>query len=222
MREQDNERVLVDAWDWQTRVLHWINAILIITLALLMIGKEGMEMIGIEKALRAPVKRAHAYLGYVFVMTFLLRVFWAFAGNAYARWSDIFPFSREKRQGLAQNIKWYLSGFRSRPAQAKGHDPLASIFYLALFVVLASQAVTGLVLAGSELKMLPGAAFLTGFSGPDLEELSDALGEIHEFGFYFILFFLGAHLFGMVVHEVKEKTGLLSSMVHGKKYFPKE
>ncbi|MBI5493211.1 MAG: cytochrome b/b6 domain-containing protein [Deltaproteobacteria bacterium] len=222
MRNQDNERVLVDVWDWQTRALHWINAILVITLVLLILGKEGMEMIGIEKALRAPVKRAHAYLGYVFVLTFLLRVFWAFAGNAYARWSDIFPFSREKRQGLVQDIKWYLSGFRNHPAKVSGHDPLASIFYIALFIVLASQAATGLVLAGTEFKMLPGAAFLAGMSAPDMEELSGTLEEVHEFGFYFILFFLGAHLFGMVVHEVKEKTGLLSSMVHGKKYFPKE
>jgi Ni,Fe-hydrogenase I cytochrome b subunit len=36
------------------------------------------------------------------------------------------------------------------------------------------------------------------------------------------LFFLGAHLFGLVAHEVREKTGLLSSMVHGRKYLRRE
>lgn len=32
---------------------------------------------------------------------------------------------------------------------------------------------------------------------------------------------LSIHLFGLAVSEVKEKTGLLSSMIHGKKYLPK-
>lgn len=108
---EKSERVLVDVWDWQTRALHWVNALLIITLALLIIGKEGMEIIGVEKALRAPVKKAHAYVGYLFVVTFLLRVIWAFAGNAYAKWSDISPFGRQRWQGALQDIKWYISGF---------------------------------------------------------------------------------------------------------------
>ena len=98
--ESSNERVMVDSWDWVTRVLHWLNAGLVIALLLLIFGKEGMESIGIEKAMRAPAKKLHAYIGHAFVVTFFLRVVWGFLGNGYARWADMIPFSREKGPAL--------------------------------------------------------------------------------------------------------------------------
>ncbi|MBI5343853.1 MAG: cytochrome b/b6 domain-containing protein, partial [Deltaproteobacteria bacterium] len=196
--------------------------LLVITLMLLVIGKEGMELIGIEKSMRAPVKRLHAYIGYVFALFFILRIIWGFAGNRFARFSDIIPYRKEQRQAIWQNVRWYLSGFKGRPAGFTGHDPLASLFYIALFLVLISQALTGLLLSGLEFKTFPGVLFTGGLSSYAREALEEALGTVHEFGFYFMLFFLAAHLAGLVVHEVKEKTGLFSSMIHGKKYFTRD
>ncbi|MFQ5736876.1 MAG: cytochrome b/b6 domain-containing protein [Thermodesulfobacteriota bacterium] len=218
----EEQRVMVDVWDWQTRVLHWVNALLIISLVLLMLGNEVLGDLGVAKALRRPIKETHVYLGYIFLFTFSLRIFWAFAGNRYARWGDIIPYMKEKREAIARNIRWYLGGLRGRPARVAGHDPLASLFYIAVFLVLASQIVTGLVLAGAEFRMFPGTIFTSGLSEYTLEPLKHSLEEFHEFGFWVVLIFLGAHLAGLVVHEVKEKTGLLSSMVHGRKYFPED
>lgn len=217
-----NERVMTDVWDWQTRVLHWVNALLVIALALLILGVEGMEKIGIEKALRRPVKELHSYLGHVFAVTLFLRIIWGFAGNRYARWPDMLPFGKEGRKAIGRNIRWYLSGFRGGAARVAGHDPLASLFYIALFIVLISQAVTGILLSGADFHTFPGTIFTGGMSEAAVEKLEHSLEEVHEFGLPFILFFLAAHITGLVVHEVKEKTGLLSSMVHGKKYFKKE
>ncbi len=220
--ESSNERVMVDSWDWVTRVLHWLNAGLVILLILLIFGKEGMEFIGIEKAMRAPVKKFHSYIGHVFVVTFFLRVVWGFIGNKYARWRDMIPYSREKRQAIGQDIKWYVSGFKGEPYRTAGHDPLASVFYILMFAVLALQAVTGIIMSGMEFHTFPGTLFTGGAPDESLKAPGKALEEVHEAGMLFMLFFIAAHLFGMVVHEVKEKTGLLSSMIHGKKYFPKE
>ncbi|MBI4950236.1 MAG: cytochrome b/b6 domain-containing protein [Deltaproteobacteria bacterium] len=219
---EDKERFMVDAWDWQTRVLHWINALLVITLALLMLGKEGMELLGVEKPLRRPLNFAHAYVGFAFIATFTLRVIWAFAGNRYARWADIVPVRRDQWEGIVRGIRWYLGGFKGRAARAVGHDPLASIFYCLLFVALASQCVTGLVLSGAELKAGPLSGLFSGMGEEAVEAAAGALEEVHEAGFLYIVFFIFAHLVGLVVHEVSEKTGLFSSMIHGKKYFPKE
>jgi Ni,Fe-hydrogenase I cytochrome b subunit len=220
--QQSDERAMVDVWDWQTRVLHWVNAILIISLALLMFGKEGMEMLGVPKPLRSPMNTIHAYLGYIFVCTFTLRIIWAFLGNRYARWSDIIPFRAEQRRAIGQNIRWYLGGFKGAPARIVGHDPLASLFYIALFIVLACQALSGLTLAGVELHMFPGSAVFGGLGEHAAEAVEEVAEEIHEFGLWFIIFFIAAHLIGLVVHEVKEKTGLFSSMIHGRKYLPRE
>ncbi len=209
-------------WDWQIRTLHWINALLIITLVLLMLGKQGMEIIGVEKSLRVPVKRLHAYIGHLFIITFILRIIWGFLGNTYARWSDIIPYKKENWVAIWTNIKWYLSGFKGKPARVNGHDPMASLFYIALFAVLVEQILTGVLLSGLEFKTFPGVLITGGLSEASAKGLKHAIGGVHEFGLWFIIFFVIAHLIGLVVHELKEKTGLFSSMIHGKKYFPKD
>lgn len=63
-----------------------------------------------------------------------------------------------------------------------------------------------------------------GLGGGHEEEsvLVEFLEEVHEFGLVFMIFFLFSHVAGLVVHELRAKTGLLSSMVHGKKYFPED
>jgi Ni/Fe-hydrogenase 1 B-type cytochrome subunit len=220
--EPNNERVVVDVWDWQLRVLHWVNMLLVVTLALLMLGNLGMETIGVDEDTRDIVARLHANVGYVLVFTFSLRLLWGFVGNKYSSWCDIIPYKKEQREAIAHNIKWYLGGFRGGAAKAVGHDPLASLFYIALFLVLMSQAATGLVLAGTEFQMFPGSLLVDALGERSAHDLAEALEELHEFGFFFIVFFIFAHLGGLVVHEIKEKTGLFSSMIHGKKYLPRE
>lgn len=220
--EKGSEVRLTDAWDWQTRVLHWTNAILVLSLVLLMLVKSGMGAIGIDKALRRPVKELHAYIGLLFMITLSLRVIWGFIGNKYALWTDIFPVTKEQRAAIGQSLRWYLSGFKGSPARAVGHDPLASLVYIALFAVLISQAATGFILSGLEFKMFPATLLTGGLGEGAAEALAGGLEEVHEFGMLFMFFFIFAHLGGLVVHEVKERTGLFSSMIHGKKYFPKD
>lgn len=219
---EDRERVLVDVWDWPTRVLHWLNALLVISLIVLILGVEWMEELGIEKKLRRPVKEWHAWLGHVFMVTLCLRIIWGFIGNKYARFSDILPLKSWQWNAIGHNIKWYLSGFRGRAAKAIGHDPLAAVFYTVLFIVLISQAVTGMLLSGADFNTFPGTLFTAGMSEDALERLEGSLEGLHEAGLIFLLFFIAAHLIGLVAHELKEKTGLLTSMVNGKKCLPKE
>lgn len=218
MKDRNNEElVFVGSWDWQTRVLHWVNALLVIALVLLILGAEGMEALGVDKTLRRPVKELHAYIGYFFIVTLSLRIVWGFIGNRYARFSDMLPFTREKAAALWQSVRWVLGGMRGEGPRAAGHDPLASLLYLALFIVLISQAITGLLLSGAEFEIFPG----TLFSGTLGEEAAEVLEKVHEFGLFFFYFYIAAHLLGLVIHEVKQRTGLFSSMIHGRKCFPK-
>jgi Ni,Fe-hydrogenase I cytochrome b subunit len=216
----NGERVLVDVWDAPTRVLHWLNALLIITLMILMLGNEGMEAIGIKKPMREPVKELHAVIGHLFVVTFVLRIIWGFLGNRFARWGDIIPFRPERWKAAAADLRWYFKGFKGSPSRSKGHDPLASFFYTALFIVLVIQAATGLLMAGAEFDLLPGKLFTGGLSKDQAHDLTEALEEVHELGMLFMFFFIAAHIIGLVAHEVAEKKGLFSSMIHGRKYLP--
>lgn len=219
---EDRERVLVDSWDWPTRVLHWVNALLVIALIIFILGLEWAADLGVSKPVRRPIKEWHAWLGHVLLITLSLRLIWGFVGNKYARFSDIVPLKTSQWQGIVHNIKWYLSGFKGRAAKAIGHDPLAAVFYTILLVVLIVQVITGVLISGVELNTFPGTLFLGGMSEAEMEEFGHALEEVHELGYFYILFFIAAHLVGLVVHEVREKTGLLTSMINGKKCLPRE
>lgn len=137
MGTENERRVMVDSWDGPTRVLHWMIAALVIILGLLMIGLEGLEGIGLDNdQVEEAVEKLHAYVGYGLAITFFLRVLWAFAGNRYARWGDILPLGAERWRGIGRGIRWYLGGCKGQPEKTAGHDPLASLFYTAVFIVL--------------------------------------------------------------------------------------
>lgn len=215
MREQ------VKVWDWQLRVIHWGLALSAITLAILAIFGETAEDLGMpEKGVDALMK-IHAYVGYSLALFLVLRIIWGFIGNQYARWGDIFPYTKAHWEGIKTNVKWYLSGFRGAPLDAIGHDPVASLLYMVLFVVLISQIVTGLTLSGLAFDLFPGSAFVGGMGEDARESLEHSLNEIHEFGQWFIFFYLALHLTGGILHDVKGKTGLFSSMISGVKYLRK-
>lgn len=220
MKNQINnqEFTIVSVWDWQTRVLHWTNAMLVISLALLALGFEMFEELGMSEDY---LKEIHAYIGYVFIFTLTLRILWGFIGNEYARWLDIIPYKKERWTAIWGNIKWYLSGFKIKPPTSIGHNPLASLFYAALFLVLISQVLTGIVLSGLEFGLAPLGSFFSGYDHDAKEAVEDIFKEVHEFGFWFIILFFIAHMTGLIVHTIFEKAGLFSSMIHGKKYFPK-
>ncbi|MCK5236423.1 MAG: cytochrome b/b6 domain-containing protein [Deltaproteobacteria bacterium] len=220
--DENNEIVTVKVWDWQTRVLHWLNAALVISLVLLILGYEGLEALGVEKSAREPLEDMHVYLGRFFVVTLALRIIWGFLGNKYARWSDMIPFSKEKRAALVANLKWFAGGFRTKAPVNVGHNPVASLLYIAVIVVLVMQAVTGLLLAGLEHNMFPGTLITDGLSYEAAEELEEVAEEIHEFGLFFVIFFFASHMAGLVIHRLFDRGGLLGSMLHGKKYFKKD
>ncbi len=216
------ELVAIEVWDWQTRVLHWLNAILIISLVIIILGAEAVEELGFGEATEDWLKSTHAQVGRIFAITLTLRILWGFVGNRYARWSDMLPFTQEKRRAIVENIRWYLSGFRGKAPVHIGHNPLASLFYIALFIVLVVQALTGLLLAGIEFNMFPASLLTAGLDEHSLEELEEAIEEIHEFGLWFVIFFFIAHMTGLIAHHLFDRGGLLGSMIQGKKYFKKD
>ncbi|MBI5892821.1 MAG: cytochrome b/b6 domain-containing protein [Deltaproteobacteria bacterium] len=224
MKNQINnqEFTIVNVWDWQTRVLHWTNALLVISLALLALGFEMFEELGMSwDYLGDYLKEIHAYIGYVFIFTLTLRILWGFIGNEYARWLDIIPYKKERWTAIWGNIKWYLSGFKIKPPISIGHNPLASLFYAALFLVIISQTLTGIVLSGLEFGLAPLGSFFSQYDHDAKEIIEDMSEEVHEFGLWFIIFFFAAHMTGLLVHTIFEKTELFSSMLNGKKYFQK-
>src|SRR5690606_10525362 len=94
------------------------------------------------------LKTTHVWFGYVFAANLGWRVAWAFFGNRQARWSAIFPF----RAGYGNAFRTYVRGLIRGDGQPHlGHNPLARLMVSLLILLLVAQAVTGLVLAGTDI-----------------------------------------------------------------------
>jgi len=78
-------------WDAPTRWFHWINFVSVLGLAGvgLVILNDGA--LGVSNGGKVILKTLHVWIGYVFVVNLLFRFAWAFLGNRYARWGQMFP-----------------------------------------------------------------------------------------------------------------------------------
>lgn len=218
----DEIREQVKVWAWQERVIHWgiaVSVILLVSTAMFWeIGKD----LGMPREGRRVVKEVHVFLGRFLTLFFLLRIVRGFTGNRYAKWGDLIPHTKAQLDGIKANLRWIFSGFKGVPPHAVGHNPLASILYILLFLVLISQIVSGFVLSGLEFNMFPGSIITEGLGEEAREALEHGMKEVHEFGLGFTLVYFVLHLGGNVIHDVKEKSGFISSMISGVKYFRKK
>ncbi len=222
--KNEEERVLVKIWDWETRLLHWCNVSLILALIAIAVASDTLKDFKVAKHFRHQLMYYHVYIGYALIFTVLLRVLWGFCGNRYARWRDLWPFTAERMSYIAHKLKWHVRGFKEGPEKFRymGHDPLGAIFYIALFIILIMQIGAGLTLAGLEKHMVPWQGLFSGFAHSTIKLIEGGAHELHEFGFYFIIFFIITHVGAVLIHELHEKTGLLSSMINGVKFIPED
>jgi len=223
-------------WDVPTRWFHWINVLCIVGLAAVGLVILNAGALGASNAGKVALKTLHTYIGYVFAVNLLWRLVWAFLGNRFARWREMLPGGR----GYLQGLRSYVTALRAgRPEQYLGHNPLARLSVAALFLLLLIQALTGLVLAGTDLfyppighwiaqwVAAPGTdpATLVPYS-PDLYDKAawDSMrvfrkpfAVAHLYSFYALAVVVILHVAGVVVTELKEGGGIISAMFTGRK-----
>lgn len=223
-------------WDGSVRWFHWINVLAI--LGLIAVGTVILngKAIGVSGEGKVLLKTIHVYIGYVFCLNLLWRLIVAFvSGNRFSRWTAILP----ARAGLGEYIKAAKAG---QPPAYLGHNPMARLMVSLLFAVLLIMAITGIVLAGTDVYMPPfGALFADWVTGGDAEKLAQLVpgskefvdkelyGEMrafrkpfiktHYFAFFVVLGAVLLHIAAVVISEQREKNGLVSAMFTGRKVF---
>ncbi len=228
-------------WDRSVRVFHWLNVLCIVCLIGLGLVLLNNKSLGVSPDGKILLKTVHAYIGYLFVLNLGWRIVWGFVGGRFARWSAILPGGRGYPRALASYLK---AGKTAQPAHYAGHNPLARLMATLLFLLLISQAATGLVLAGTDLYLPPFgheiAEWVTG-GGEDharLAALKPGSKEgvdlaayeqmrafrkpfvtVHEYAFYLLAAAIVLHIAGVVIAEIREKSGLVSAMFSGSKVF---
>ena len=227
-------------WGRSIRVFHWLNVISLIGLISLGLMILFHKNFGVSLEGKVLLKTLHTYIGYIFVFNLSWRIIWGFVGSPYARWSKVLPF----RKGYKKALVTYIQGLRDkRPPPYLGHNPLGRLMITCLFILLTTQAITGLVLAGSDLYLPPfGHEFAEWVISTDgehpLSELKAGskenvdpeaykemrafrkpFGTTHKYGFYLLCLAIVVHIAAVIMSELKENNNIISAMFSGKKTF---
>jgi len=228
-------------WDRTVRWFHWINFLSVLGLlgsGLVIYNGKALGLAGDAKVF---MKEFHVWFGYVMAANLLWRIIWGFAGSRFSRWGETLPFGR----GYLAELGTYLKSLRGGETRYYlGHNPLGRLMVLALLVLLVTQAVTGLVLAGTDLYWPPLGSWIAEWVAPagvdpstllpGNKGMADAAAwnemrafrspyiETHETVFFLLSAAIVVHIAAVVMGEVRENAGLVSAMFHGNKVLPKK
>lgn len=225
-------------WDRSIRWFHWINVLTVLALIAIGVAILNSKALGITNDGKILLKTWHVYIGYVFALNLSWRLIWGFVGNRFSRWKAILPFGAQYRA----HKKVFFSGLKQgKPVGFQGHNPLARWMVMALLLLLTVQAVTGLVLAGTDIYKPPFGEHFKAWvaESPETTEQVKPYSETgidkaaykamrdfrspfkttHEITFFILAGLIVLHLFGVVVTELRERNGLMSAMFTGRKVF---
>lgn len=232
-----NSPVAHKVWDRTTRWFHWINVLCVFGLAVLGLAILNEKAFGVSAEGKVLLKTLHTYVGYVFAVNLTWRLIWAFVGNIYARWKAILPIERGFSQALVHYVRELRAG---RAPSYLGHNPLGRLMISLLLLMLFVQAVSGLVLAGTDLykppfggaiaewvtngdpiklaNLRPGSKeFVDSGAYEDMRSFRQPIITTHLYVFYLLMAAVLLHIASVVVTEVREKSGLISAMFSGEK-----
>lgn len=227
-------------WDSGVRCFHWINVLCVIGLIAIGVVILNAKLLGVSNEGKILLKTVHVWVGYVLALNLSWRITWAFIGGRYSRWSAFLPF----KKGYVKETRDYITGFSNgQQKQYLGHNPLGRLAVTLLIFLLFVQAVTGLVLAGTDIYYPPIGSWIANWIAapgvdpatlvPYSKELYDEESykamrafrkpfiTIHYYGFYTLLLFIVIHIVAVVITELKEGVNLVSAMFSGKKVLTK-
>jgi cytochrome b len=223
-------------WDLPTRLFHWLNVLCVFTLivvGLIMMFRRDLGLGGDEA--KIGLKTLHTWVGYVFVINLLWRLLWAFRGSRFARWQAVLPGS-----GFTATLIDYVRSLREgQPQEFLGHNPLGRLALTAIYLVLITMALSGLVRTGTDIYYPPFGVLVTHYvaaegADPDtlipydkngvnadrlqrLDSLKSPFGTVHTYGAWLLMALIVLHITAVVFAEVRETGGWVSAMFSGRK-----
>ena len=223
-------------WDAGTRWFHWINALCVIALAVAGFLILNAGAIEVPNAGKVTLKTVHVWIGYLFVLNLLWRIVWAFFGNRYARWRAVLPGGRGYFLALRSYVAAFIAG---DPEQYVGHNQAGRLGIAVLFLLVAVMAITGLILAGTDLFYPPLGHWIAQWvAAPEVAPASlkpyapemyntaayesmrafrKPVALVHLYSFYTLLVVVVLHVAAVIVTELREGGSIISAMFTGRK-----
>jgi Ni/Fe-hydrogenase 1 B-type cytochrome subunit len=211
----------VYVWDLPLRFFHWINAACVFVLGVtgLAIGSpllwQGPAVEASSRYLFGSIRFIHFGVAYVFLVNFLARIYWGFAGNDFARWKNFFPGTKAKRIEILQVLCLDIFMICKLPVLSIGANALAGVIYSLMYLAILFQILTGFAL----YSVMSPAWFPHLFGGliPLFGGLSSLRQWHHVFTWIFVAF-TTMHIYLSWYHDYLEGRGTISSMIGGWKF----
>ncbi len=208
----------VKVWEFPVRVIHWTNFLAIVGLCVTG-AYIHWPYLATSLALDAwtmnTARFVHLICGWTLMLGVVGRFAWALIGNEYASLKSFFPFLTVKGRSDLVGVAKYYSFMSKRLPPNLGHNALAAIAYLVMFILMAFQVVTGFAMwaqydpSGTAFKLF-GWVF-------DIASNSYVRLAHYFTMFVFFAFFIN-HIYAMWIADIAEKDGTAGSMFSGYKY----
>lgn len=231
------KREQVFVWSRRVRLFHWINVIAITLLICIGLIILNAKMFGVSIDGKVFLKTIHVIVGYIFAINLIVRIIVGIVGKSHEKWSKAFPFNKGFKKEL-------IDFTQHKESTYKGHNPAGKLMVFTLLSLMLVQLVSGLVIAGTDIYYPPfGKYFAQGiaidkqkiemikpYSKENVDEAAyQAMRDIrkpfitaHVYAFYCLLILIPLHIIGVIIAERREKTALVSAMITGYKYLPKD
>jgi Ni/Fe-hydrogenase 1 B-type cytochrome subunit len=212
------QRVYV--WQLPVRLYHWVNAICVFCLVVTgyLIGKP-LAITYATEAYRqywfGTIRFIHFVAAFVFFFNFLVRIYWGFVGNRYARWDNFIELRKSQMTEFWQVLKVDVLQMKPGEIESLGHNALAGMVYFLSFVVFLFQSLTGFALYSSmSSSPLPRLFhWIIPVMGGDF-----SVRQWHHLFMWFFVVFTIIHVYLVFYHDYVEGRGTASSMVGGWKF----
>jgi len=209
----------VYVWEPVVRVQHWLHVIAMVVLAITGIYI-GSPFVGLTVDQEAGfhttdwMRYVHFVASWILGLGYVVRFYWFFAGNKYARWADWLPLGQARWRGLWKQIRYYFFLERERPRWT-GVNPVSGLTYLFLGLLLFLTGITGIALYAE--------SFSHGFWHVVFGWVSPLFGTqtlrlVHHGLLYAYVIFLLIHLYMMILGDFEEENAPMTAIFSGWKY----
>lgn len=206
----------VYVWELPVRIFHWVNVLSILALILtgIYIGNPFIGSSVPEEAYYSYVmgwaRYIHFFAAFIFTANIILRVYWFFKGNKYAKTN---PFKKAFWSDVLETTKFYLF-LKNKKKHTPGHNSLAQLGYI-IFIGLGSliMILTGIYLYFEpQFQSIPVAKLGALFGGD-----SFSVRSFHHIVAWGFIIFMVIHVYLAIREDWLSKNGTISSIFTGYK-----
>jgi cytochrome b len=193
MTKPNTDLISAPVWDVFVRAFHWSLVLLFAFSAIT--GKVGGSWI-----------KWHMYSGYAILALVFFRIVWGFVGGEYARFASFVA-------GPTSAVRYGLGLLKRGSQHVISHNPIGGWMVVALLLVLATQAVLGLICDDEIATTGPLARYVSTELSLKAMSWHRLLGDV-------LLILVAIHILAVVFHVFVKKESLVRAMFSGNKDLP--